>query len=100
MTGGPLGSDEYELTQFHFHWGSCNKQGSEHRVDGRQFPAEMHLVHYNRSQYSSIEEAAMCPMGLAVISVLIDEDAEIHSEFAKIEAHIPLLRFKGKGRRH
>ncbi len=48
----------YDLEQFHFH------APSEHRVDGRRFPAEMHLVH------TSGESPPV------VIGVLIEEGAE------------------------
>ena len=34
-----IGSDSYDLVQFHFH------APSEHRVDGRSFPMEVHFVH-------------------------------------------------------
>ena len=28
--------DDYELKQFHFHWGCTDDKGSEHTIDGRQ----------------------------------------------------------------
>ena len=31
----------------HAHWGSCAGHGSEHTVDGKQYDAELHIVHYN-----------------------------------------------------
>ena len=34
---GPLGGDNYELLQFHFHWGSTNDRGSEHTIDGTRY---------------------------------------------------------------
>jgi carbonic anhydrase len=71
LSGGPLGADEYELKQFHFHWGSHNAQGSEHTVDGRKYSAEVHLVHWNRSRFDTFEEAVMNKDGLAVLSVLV-----------------------------
>ncbi len=37
----------FRLAQLHFHWGEKATFGSEHLVDGRAFPLEMHLVHYN-----------------------------------------------------
>ena len=40
LSGGVL-NDEYELLQFHAHWGSDDEQGSEHRVDGKMYPAEV-----------------------------------------------------------
>eukprot|EP01084_Bolivina_argentea_P055170 101154_1 len=41
--------DEYEdycLAQLHFHWGENSTVGSEHRVDGKAFPLEVHFVHF------------------------------------------------------
>ena len=32
---------EYELWQFHAHWGSEDGQGSEHTVDGKNYAAEV-----------------------------------------------------------
>jgi len=43
LSGGPLDS-EYELLQFHAHWGSSNDHGSEHTVDGRAFAAEVKII--------------------------------------------------------
>jgi hypothetical protein len=40
LSGGPL-TGEYELLQFHAHWGADNDHGSEHPVDGRAFAAEV-----------------------------------------------------------
>jgi hypothetical protein len=36
MTGGPYGSDIYQLAQFHFHWGCDDHEGSEHTINGKQ----------------------------------------------------------------
>ena len=35
----------YDLLQFHLHWGAGHRDGSEHRVDGAQYDAEIHFVH-------------------------------------------------------
>lgn len=40
LRGGPLDHD-YELEQFHCHWGSENSAGSEHLVDGESYAAEV-----------------------------------------------------------
>ena len=40
LSGGPLAS-EYKFEQFHFHWGGKDSEGSEHRVDGKMYPAEV-----------------------------------------------------------
>ena len=41
LGGGPLLDDEYELWQFHAHWGSDNSKGSEHTVDGKPYASEV-----------------------------------------------------------
>ena len=37
ITGGPYGSDTYQLAQFHFHWGCSDLEGSEHTINGRRY---------------------------------------------------------------
>ncbi|KAM3928926.1 carbonic anhydrase 13-like [Leptodactylus fuscus] len=70
ITNGPL-TGYYRLRQFHFHWGSSDKDGSEHVIDGHEYPAEMHIVHWNAQRYPSFDEAVKHPDGLAVIGVLL-----------------------------
>jgi carbonic anhydrase len=48
----------YEAKQFHFH------SPSEHRVDGKSFPLEVHVVHANPQNH------------LAVVGILFDEGEE------------------------
>ncbi|XP_073471417.1 carbonic anhydrase 15-like [Aquarana catesbeiana] len=60
----------YKALQFHFHWGSPTKDGSEHTVDSKQFPLELHIVHMN-AKYSSVTEAKKDLQGLAVLGILI-----------------------------
>ena len=44
---GPYGDEEYQFKQLHFHWGSIDSKGSEHTINGKRFPMEMHMVHVN-----------------------------------------------------
>ncbi len=60
----------YELIQFHFH------TGSEHTVDGRQLPMELHLVHADGDGH------------LAVVGVLAEIGDE-HPALAPVVAAIP-----------
>jgi len=83
LSGGPLGSDNYQLVQFHAHWGGENGRGSEHTVDGKMFSAELHLVHYN-VKYGSFGEAADKPDGLAVLGMLIKVGGADHPEFGTL----------------
>ena len=41
IEGGGL-AKEYVLEQFHFHWGEKVDEGSEHLVDGKAHPLEVH----------------------------------------------------------
>ncbi len=65
-----LGGDEYKLVQFHFH------RPSEHLVDGKRFPMEVHFVH----QHSSGR--------LAVVGVLMSAGKE-NPAFNKVVATMP-----------
>ena len=42
----------------HAHWGSCAGHGSEHTVDGKQYDAELHIVHYNTKVWIRIIQVA------------------------------------------
>ncbi|KAL3892458.1 hypothetical protein ACJMK2_004661 [Sinanodonta woodiana] len=66
ITGGGL-SNVYMAHQFHFHWGKTDKRGSEHAIDGKYFPMEMHIVHYNR-KHKNFSQAVNKKDGLAVLS--------------------------------
>jgi len=44
ITGSNYGK-QFNLLQFHFHWGQNDFQGSEHVMDSQKFPLELHLVH-------------------------------------------------------
>jgi carbonic anhydrase len=46
----------YIFAQIHFHWGEDNLSGSEHTLNDKHFPLEVHLVHYD-SKYKSFAEA-------------------------------------------
>ncbi|KAL1117259.1 hypothetical protein AAG570_004585 [Ranatra chinensis] len=59
----------YLLDHIHFHW------GSEHTVNHKRFPAEVHLVHFNKI-YRNISEALKHPRGVAVIGIFLDDDED------------------------
>jgi len=78
ITGGPLGTAKYYFWQFHFHWGNIGdagdiEKGSEHTVDGKQMPGEVHLVHVHEdySGITGIGGALTDPKGLAVLGMFI-----------------------------
>ncbi|NWR83464.1 CAH15 anhydrase, partial [Furnarius figulus] len=65
ISGGGL-PGRYRALQLHFHWGSPAGNGSEHTLDGRQLPMELHIVHMN-VKYRTLAEAKGHPNGLAVL---------------------------------
>jgi len=92
LTGGAL-EGEYQALQMHAHWGSCPGKGSEHRVNGIEYDAEFHIVHFN-TKYGTAGEALDKPDGLAVLGVFIKEGKE-HPEFAKLMDALGKIKKKG-----
>ncbi|KAF6734693.1 Carbonic anhydrase 4 [Oryzias melastigma] len=66
--GGLTGA--YTVHQFHFHWGTETSDGSEHLVDSRRFPMEMHIVCIKKGM--DISEALTHNDGLAVLGFFIE----------------------------
>ncbi|XP_075680851.1 carbonic anhydrase 1-like [Dermatophagoides pteronyssinus] len=96
ITGGTLGSDHYRLLQIHAHWGRDSNTGSEHTVNGRTYPCELHLVHWNATKYSNPKQAqTQSKDGLAVIGVFVEIGCEQHPIFAIIDSLIPTIPYKG-----
>jgi carbonic anhydrase len=56
VTGSTMGTDVFEVLQFHLHWGNTSDVGSEHTLDGAYYPAELHVVTWNTS-YASATDA-------------------------------------------
>ncbi|XP_071763457.2 uncharacterized protein LOC139918085 [Centroberyx gerrardi] len=71
VSGGGLGY-VYSTLQFHFHWGSTSdgSEGSEHAVDSKKYPMEMHIV--NMRKDLTLAEAKVTPTGLAVLGFFIE----------------------------
>ncbi|XP_045844393.1 carbonic anhydrase 5A, mitochondrial isoform X6 [Meles meles] len=92
ISGGPL-ENHYRLKQFHFHWGATDERGSEHTVDGRAYPAELHLVHWNSVKYRNYKEAVTGENGVAVIGVFVKLGAR-HEELQKLVRVLPEIKLK------
>ncbi|XP_031637848.1 carbonic anhydrase 1-like [Contarinia nasturtii] len=85
LTGGLFDhGGRYIFEQIHFHWGENNEMGSEHKIDGKSYSMEGHLVHYN-SKYSNFNEASKEKDGLVVVTFFFDATGnKTNPEFAKI----------------
>jgi len=94
LEGGNL-DGKYKLAQFHFHWG--NPAGSEHLVDGKQYPSEVHLVHY-KAIYDNLTDAlgSQKEDALAVVGVFIKtNDKALADPWDKLDAAIKAAPDKG-----
>ncbi|KAI5100512.1 carbonic anhydrase 12 isoform X1 [Silurus meridionalis] len=86
----------YSAAQLHFHWGSSNTPtGSEHTINGKQFAAEMHLVHFNSAKYHNISQAVDKSDGLAVLGVFI-EVGEFNPAFDRFLKFIKGIKYNGQ----
>jgi carbonic anhydrase len=58
---------------FHFHYGVGNI-GSENTIDGRQFPLELHLIHWDHDNYAHVNAGLQSgdPFALAVVGVMYE----------------------------
>uniref|UniRef100_UPI00398ED3CF carbonic anhydrase 7 n=1 Tax=Pristiophorus japonicus TaxID=55135 RepID=UPI00398ED3CF len=92
VCGGPL-EHPYKLKQFHFHWGRRGWRGSEHTVDGKSYPGELHLVHWNSAKYKTFAEAAVSPDGLAVVAIFL-ETGDKHATLHRLTDALYMVKFK------
>ncbi|KAF7257824.1 hypothetical protein EG68_06226 [Paragonimus skrjabini miyazakii] len=76
--------ETYAVLQIHFHWGSTNQIGSEHKVDGRTYALESHLVCYNNKLYKTLSEAASSPSGIAVLAFLNKMEKDVKTDETQI----------------
>ncbi|XP_074476672.1 carbonic anhydrase 4-like [Sebastes fasciatus] len=72
VEGGGL-EERYDSLQFHLHWGNGSSvPGSEHTVDGKRYPMELHIVNIKSSHNGNITAALADSTGLAALGFFID----------------------------
>jgi len=73
VTGGGL-PGKYQFAQLHFHWGSDDSKGSEHTIDTKTYPLELHLVHFKTEYGSTIGDAltVQATDNLAVLGIMFE----------------------------
>uniref|UniRef100_A0A8C5B9E4 Carbonic anhydrase n=1 Tax=Gadus morhua TaxID=8049 RepID=A0A8C5B9E4_GADMO len=64
----------YKAVQFHLHWGKDGGPGSEHTIDGEQYPMELHIVHMKK-EYTDLSAALKDPNGVAVLGFFYEVSA-------------------------
>ncbi|KAL5017267.1 hypothetical protein ScPMuIL_006856 [Solemya velum] len=85
---------KYHAVQFHFHWGGDNDKGSEHTIEGRKYPLELHIVHY-KTDYGSFANAKNKSDGLAVIGVLATEMTNDNENLNKLVDNLHHVKYAG-----
>ncbi|KAF4516894.1 hypothetical protein B566_EDAN011239 [Ephemera danica] len=93
LRGGPLHGG-YTFWQMHFHWGTKDTRGSEHTVNNRSYPMEMHAVHY-KTDYGSPSNALKYPDGLAVVGFLFQMSSKPGASLRALIPALPTVRSSG-----
>ncbi|XP_005735291.1 carbonic anhydrase 15 [Pundamilia nyererei] len=94
VSGGGL-PDVYHTIQLHFHWGGPASNGSEHTVDRRRYPMEMHIVNM-KSIHPNLSAALDDPTGLAVLGFFIDVVYADNVHFGHISQKLSSVAYKGQ----
>jgi len=85
-------ANNYELLQVHYHWGVNSGEGSEHTIDGKEYPLEAHFVHGN-TKYRNTDGGYTDPDnkdGLLVIGVFYEistTESWVSDEAGKAETY-------------
>ncbi|XP_034047980.1 carbonic anhydrase 15 [Thalassophryne amazonica] len=94
VSGGGL-PGVYHTIQLHFHWGGPSSNGSEHTVDRRRYPMEMHIVNM-KSIHPNLSAALDDPTGLTVLGFLIDVVYADNLHFGHISQKLSSVAYKGQ----
>ncbi|KAE8284279.1 Carbonic anhydrase 4 [Larimichthys crocea] len=72
VSGGDLPTS-YNTLQFHLHWGNgTSVPGSEHTVNGKRYPMELHIVNIKSTHNGDTTAAVQDPTGLAALGFFIE----------------------------
>lgn len=82
VSGGGLPTT-YKAVQFHLHWGNNGGLGSEHTIDGEQYPMELHIVHM-KHHYTDLGTALADPDGVAVLGFFYETSKSSNRKYDTI----------------
>uniref|UniRef100_H2S426 Carbonic anhydrase n=1 Tax=Takifugu rubripes TaxID=31033 RepID=H2S426_TAKRU len=88
VSGGGL-NGTYSTIQFHFHWGNAEHlEGSEHEVDGKRYPMEMHIVSLKKGL--TVQEATADSEGIAVLGFFLNatEDGPASEPWSALTSYL------------
>ncbi|XP_077062344.1 carbonic anhydrase 4-like [Siphateles boraxobius] len=99
VQGGDL-PDRYNSIQFTLHWGNgSSSPGSEHTVDGKQYPMELQIVNV-LSKYNGSMSAALASndtKGLSVLSFFIEGAQTQTNRWDNLTSLLTSIRNSGSG---
>uniref|UniRef100_A0A8C9XLN6 Carbonic anhydrase n=1 Tax=Sander lucioperca TaxID=283035 RepID=A0A8C9XLN6_SANLU len=82
ISGGGLPTT-YKAVEFHMHWGNNERPGSEHTIDGEQYPMELHIVHM-KHHYTDLTTALSDPEGVAVLGFFYERSNSANRKYDPI----------------
>ena len=98
LSGGPL-ENPYSLLGFHFHWENQHDHtaGSEHKLNGKAFASELHIVHMNHLKYQTFNDALQHGDGLSVLGVFLElaSDGQGHEGLETLCGAFDQIQLKG-----
>ena len=94
----------FNFLQLHWHWGSNSSQGSEHTLNGKEFPIEIHLVHVNTKYLDEngapTNDNLVQPDGLAVLGVFYEISEEDNAGLTDVLAKVIIISKDGAADKH
>ncbi|XP_034251199.1 carbonic anhydrase-related protein 10-like isoform X2 [Thrips palmi] len=95
ISGGPL-DYRYQLQEGYIHYGNTDGQGSEHRVNGYQFPAEIQLYGFNAELYHNMSEAQHKSQGIVAISLMLQIRDKPNPELHVLTSSFGQVAYRGQ----
>ncbi|KAJ0061694.1 hypothetical protein NL108_006811, partial [Boleophthalmus pectinirostris] len=87
-------STAYKAVQFHLHWGKNGGPGSEHTIDGEQYPMELHIVHM-KHHYTDLSTALADSEGVAVLGFFYEKSNSANRKYDPIINSIQKIQAAG-----
>lgn len=95
VSGGPL-AYRYQIEEIFLHYGTENSHGSEHRIQGNAYPAEIQFYGYNAELYANSSEARHKSQGLVAIAVMIQTSDTPNPELRMLSSVFGQVIYRGQ----
>ncbi|XP_046450689.1 carbonic anhydrase-related protein 10-like isoform X1 [Daphnia pulex] len=95
VSAGPL-AYRYQIEEVFLHYGTDNSHGSEHRIQGSAFPAEIQFYGYNAELYANASEARHKSQGLVAIAVMVQIGETPNPELRSLSSLFGQVIYRGQ----